>query len=41
MAAVTNAWLDSGTWEGIFYGGFQERRRKRLLVNIVGEVVCL
>ena len=30
-------WLDFGTWEQIFYGGFDGRRRKRVLVKIVGE----
>jgi secondary thiamine-phosphate synthase enzyme len=35
--AVTNGRLDFGTWERIFYGEFNGRRRKRVLVNIIGE----
>jgi secondary thiamine-phosphate synthase enzyme len=30
--------LDFGTWERIFYGEFDGRRRKRVLVKIIGEV---
>ena len=37
VVAVTNGRLDSGTWERIFYGEFDGRRRKRVLVKIVGE----
>jgi len=37
VVAVTNGRLDFGTWERIFYGGFDRRRRKRVLVKIVGE----
>ena len=37
MVAVTNGRLDFGTWEQIFYGEFDGRRRKRVLVKIVGE----
>ncbi len=29
--------LDFGTWEHIFYGEFDGRRRKRVLVKIIGE----
>jgi secondary thiamine-phosphate synthase enzyme len=29
--------LDFGTWEQIFYGEFDGRRRKRVLVKIIGE----
>jgi len=29
--------LDFGTWERIFYGEFDGRRRKRVLVKIIGE----
>mgnify|MGYP003439992014 FL=1 len=35
--AVTNGQLDFGTWEQIFYGEFDGRRRKRVLVKIIGE----
>ncbi len=35
--AVTEGRLDFGTWEQIFYGEFDGRRRKRVLVKIVGE----
>ena len=34
---VTNGHLDLGTWEGICYGEFDGRRRKRVLVKIVWE----
>jgi secondary thiamine-phosphate synthase enzyme len=37
VVAVTNGRLDFGTWERIFYGEFDERRRKQVLVKIVGE----
>jgi len=37
MIAVTNGQLDFGTWEQIFYGEFDGRRRKRVLVKIIGE----
>jgi secondary thiamine-phosphate synthase enzyme len=37
VAAVTNGKLDFGPWEQIFYGEFDGRRRKRVLVKIVGE----
>ena len=35
--AVTEGRLDFGTWEQILYGEFDGRRRKRVLVKIVGE----
>ena len=35
--AVTGGKLDFGPWERIFYGEFDGRRRKRVLVKIVGE----
>ncbi|MFQ5480095.1 MAG: secondary thiamine-phosphate synthase enzyme YjbQ [Thermodesulfobacteriota bacterium] len=35
--AVTDGALDLGTWERIFYGEFDGRRRKRVLVKIIGE----
>jgi secondary thiamine-phosphate synthase enzyme len=37
VAAVTDGRLDFGPWEQIFYGEFDGRRRKRVLVKIVGE----
>ena len=35
--AITGGQLDLGTWEQIFYGEFDGRRRKRVLVEIIGE----
>ncbi len=35
--AITEGRLDLGTWERIFYGEFDGRRRKRVLVKIIGE----
>ncbi len=35
--AITNGQLDFGTWERIFYGEFDGRRPKRVLVKIIGE----
>jgi len=37
VVAVTEGKLDFGTWEQIFYGEFDGRRRKRVLVKIIGE----
>lgn len=37
VVAITNGMLDFGTWERIFYGEFDGRRRKRVLVKIIGE----
>jgi secondary thiamine-phosphate synthase enzyme len=37
VVAVTDGRLDFGTWERIFYGEFDGRRRKRVLVKILGE----
>jgi len=37
VVAVTSGKLDFGPWEQIFYGEFDGRRRKRVLVKIVGE----
>ncbi len=37
LVAVTEGRLDFGTWEQIFYGEFDGRRRKRVLVKIIGE----
>ena len=36
VVAVTNGRLDFGTWERIFYGEFDGRRRTRVLVKIIG-----
>jgi thiamine phosphate synthase YjbQ (UPF0047 family) len=35
--AITNGKLDLGPWEQIFNGEFDGRRRKRVLVKIIGE----
>lgn len=35
--AITGGRLDFGTWERIFYGEFDGRRKKRALVKIIGE----
>ena len=37
VVAVTQGRLDFGPWEQIFYGEFDGRRRKRVLVKIIGE----
>jgi len=37
VVAVTDGKLDFGPWEQIFYGEFDGRRPKRVLVKIVGE----
>lgn len=37
MVAVTEGKLDLGTWEQIFYGEFDGKRKKRVLVKIIGE----
>lgn len=37
LVAVTEGKLDFGPWEQIFYGEFDGRRRKRVLVKIIGE----
>lgn len=37
VVAVTEGRLDFGTWEQIFYGEFDGRRKKRVLVKIVGD----
>ncbi len=37
VVAVTNGSLDFGPWEQIFYGEFDGKRRKRVLVKIIGE----
>jgi len=35
--AITNGQLDFGPWEQIFYGEFDGRRRKRVLIKVIGE----
>ena len=37
VVAITDGELDFGTWEQIFYGEFDGRRKKRVLVKIIGE----
>jgi secondary thiamine-phosphate synthase enzyme len=37
VVAITKGFLDFGPWEQIFYGEFDGRRRKRVLVKIIGE----
>jgi secondary thiamine-phosphate synthase enzyme len=37
VVAITAGRLDLGTWEQIFYGEFDGRRKKRVLIKILGE----
>ena len=37
VVAITGGRLDLGPWEQIFYGEFDGRRRKRVLVKVIGE----
>ena len=37
VVAITNGELDFGPWEEIFYGEFDGKRQKRVLVKIIGE----
>lgn len=37
VVAITNGRLDLGPWEQVFYGEFDGKRRKRVLVKIIGE----
>ena len=37
VVAVTDGRFDFGTWEQVFYGEFDGRRKKRVLVKIIGE----
>ncbi|MDR2442966.1 MAG: secondary thiamine-phosphate synthase enzyme YjbQ [Deltaproteobacteria bacterium] len=37
VVAITSGRLDFGTWERIFYGEFDGRREKRVLIKIIGE----
>jgi secondary thiamine-phosphate synthase enzyme len=38
VVAVTEGRLDFGPWEQIFYGEFDGRRKKRVLVKLIGEL---
>ena len=37
VVAVTKGQLDFGPWEQIFYGEFDARRKKRVLIKVIGE----
>lgn len=37
VVAITNGKLDFGPWEQIFYGEFDGRRKKRVLVKVIGD----
>lgn len=37
VVAVTNGKMDFGPWERIFYGEFDGKRKKRVLVKVIGE----
>mgnify|MGYP000011615920 len=37
VVAITNGQLDFGPWEQIFYGEFDGKRKKRVLVKIIGD----
>ncbi|HUI87254.1 MAG TPA: secondary thiamine-phosphate synthase enzyme YjbQ [Anaerolineales bacterium] len=37
VVAITEGQLDFGPWEQIFYGEFDGRRRKRVLIKLIGE----
>ena len=37
VVAITNGRLDFGTWERIFYGEFDGRRPKRVLIKVIGD----
>lgn len=37
IVAITNGKLDFGPWEQIFYGEFDGKRKKRVLIKIIGE----
>lgn len=37
VVAITKGQLDFGPWEKIFYGEFDGRRKKRVLIKIIGE----
>ena len=37
VVAITKGQLDFGPWEQIFYGEFDGRRKKRILIKVIGE----
>ena len=37
VVAITGGRLDLGPWEQVFYGEFDGRRRKRVLIKVLGE----
>ena len=37
VVAITDGRLDLGTWERVFYGEFDGKRDKRVLIKIIGE----
>lgn len=37
VVAITNGKLDFGTWEQLFYGEYDGKRTKRVLIKIIGE----
>ncbi|MDA2910078.1 secondary thiamine-phosphate synthase enzyme YjbQ [Nitrospiraceae bacterium AH_259_D15_M11_P09] len=37
VVTITNGCLDFGPWEQMFYGEFDGRRRKRVLIKVIGE----
>jgi len=37
VVAITEGRLDFGPWEQIFYGEFDGRRKKRVLIKVIGE----
>ncbi|MBU3951041.1 MAG: secondary thiamine-phosphate synthase enzyme YjbQ [Proteobacteria bacterium] len=37
VVAITDGCLDLGTWEQIFYGEFDGKRKKRVLVKVIGD----
>lgn len=37
VVAITNGQLDFGPWEQLFYGEFDGKRKKRVLIKIIGE----
>ena len=37
VIAITSGRLDFGPWEQVFYGEFDGKRKKRILVKIIGE----
>ena len=37
VCAITNGTLDFGAWEQIFYGEYDGKRNKRVLIKIIGE----